>query len=75
METSMNIIDSIKKSDLKNKIDLYEKLLNCFINFTQYIKKIFDTEISKDNEFSKIYKQFKEGKNELSCVIKNKQHV
>jgi hypothetical protein len=61
----MNIIDSLHESDSKTKIDLYVKLLNGFINFTQYIEKIFDSEILKENAFSKIYGQFNEGKNEL----------
>lgn len=58
----MNIIDSIHKSNLKTKIDLYGQLLNGFINVTQYIEKIFVIEILNENAFSKIYIQFKKGK-------------
>lgn len=58
----MNIIDTICKSDLKSNGDLYEQFLNGLINFTKYIEKIFTTEISKGNNFSTSYKQFKNGK-------------
>ncbi|XP_025409081.1 serendipity locus protein alpha isoform X2 [Sipha flava] len=70
IETSMNIIDSLHESDSKTKIDLYVKLLNGFINFTQYIEKIFDSEILKENAFSKIYGQFNEALKEYNaCLI------
>lgn len=63
VEISLNIVDTICKSDSNTNTDLYVKLLNGLINFTKYTEKIFATKISKENEFSVTYKLFKNGNN------------
>jgi len=57
----MNIINTICKSDSNANVDLHIKLLNGFVNFKNYIENIFVIEMSKENKFSLIYGQFKNG--------------
>ncbi|VVC40663.1 Serendipity locus alpha [Cinara cedri] len=74
VETSVDIFETIIKSNSKIKIDLFLKLLNGFVNFTKYIEKIFVTEMSKDNDVFKFFKQYKNALEEYkSCLIFTQQ--
>lgn len=59
----MNFINAIKNSNSKSNIELFNKLSNGFLNFKNYIENIFAFVICKENELSKTYKQFGNGKN------------
>lgn len=66
----MNIIDTICTTDLKTNAHLYVTLLNGLTNFKNYIDKIFVTEMyKKNNKFSTIFKQFKNGKYFITLLI------
>ncbi|KAL4111826.1 hypothetical protein QTP88_015711 [Uroleucon formosanum] len=70
IETSMNIIDTINKSDPNTNMDLYVYLLNGMINLSKFIEKIFTTTLFENKELSTTYKQYKNALREYNaCLI------
>ncbi|XP_060870929.1 serendipity locus protein alpha [Metopolophium dirhodum] len=74
IETSMNIIDTIQKSDPNANMDLYVYLLNGMNNFSKFIEKIFTLALSENKELSMTYKQYKNALREYNaCLIYNQK--
>lgn len=64
----MDIIDAINKSDSKIKYDLFIKLLNGLVNFTNYVEQLFTTEMSKHNDIFTVFQKYKNGNNIFSNI-------
>ncbi|XP_029344543.1 serendipity locus protein alpha isoform X2 [Acyrthosiphon pisum] len=74
IETSMNIIDTLQKSDPNTNVDLYVYLLNGMINFSKFIEKIFTLTLFENKELSTTYKQYKNALREYNaCLIYNQK--
>ncbi|XP_022181652.1 serendipity locus protein alpha [Myzus persicae] len=74
IETSMNIIDTIHKSDPSTNMDLYVYFLNGMINFSKFIEKIFAKALFENEELSTTYEQYKNAVKEYNaCLIYNQK--
>ncbi|XP_025201384.1 serendipity locus protein alpha [Melanaphis sacchari] len=76
IETSMNIIDTISKSDANTNMDLYVKFSNAMINFSKFMEKIFVTALFENKELSKTFEQFKNAVKEYNaCLAFNQKTI
>ncbi|XP_027850187.2 serendipity locus protein alpha [Aphis gossypii] len=74
IETSMNIIDTISKSNANTNMDLYVKFSNGMINFSKFMEKIFTTALFENKELSTTFEQFKNALREYNaCLVYNQR--